>query len=86
MWGLWQEIRRRNLHRVTSAYAVVAWVLIQVASVVFPTFGMPAWTLKLLIILLLVGLPVVWAVLWHASLPKGIEADDGAALGRQHQP
>ena len=82
MWGLWQEVRRRNLHRVSAAYAVVAWVLVQAASIVFPTFGMPGWTLKLLIILLLVGLPVIWAVLWHAIPLAERDADEDAPAGR----
>jgi adenylate cyclase len=82
MWGLWQEVRRRNLHRVSAAYAVVAWVLVQAASIVFPTFGMPGWTLRLLIILLFIGLPVIWAVLWHAIPLVERDADEGAPAGR----
>jgi adenylate cyclase len=63
---LWDEIRRRNLDRVTAAYAVVAWVLVQAGGIVFPAFALPEWTLRLLILLLVVGLPAVWIVLWHA--------------------
>ncbi|HLY06609.1 MAG TPA: hypothetical protein VKR31_12770 [Rhizomicrobium sp.] len=78
MWALWQEVRRRNLHRVSAAYAVVAWVLIQVASIVFPTFGIPGWALRLLIVLIFIGLPVIWAVLWHAIPLVGRDTDEGA--------
>ncbi len=66
MQNLWAEIRRRNLHRVTAGYAVVAWVLFQGAGVVFPAFHMPDWALQLLVILLIVGLPIVWVTLWLA--------------------
>ncbi len=75
MQNLWAEIRRRNLHRVTAAYAVVAWVLVQGAGIAFPAFSLPSWSIKLLIILLIAGLPVVWAALWlahpEASLTDG---------------
>src|SRR5256885_2343935 len=64
MEQLWEEIRRRNLHRVTAAYAVVAWVLVQAAGLVFPAFGLPAWTLRLIIVLLIAALPILWAALW----------------------
>ena len=66
MRRLWDEFRRRNLHRVSAAYAVVAWILVQGASIAFPAFALPGWTLRLLIVLLIAGLPVIWAALWLA--------------------
>ena len=66
MQALWAEIRRRNLHRVTAGYAVVAWVLFQGAGIAFPAFHMPDWALQLLVILLIAGLPVLWVGLWLA--------------------
>ena len=64
MQRIWDEIRRRNLHRVTAAYAVVAWVLVQVAGLVFPAFDVPIWALRLVIVLLIAGLPILWVALW----------------------
>jgi TolB-like protein/Tfp pilus assembly protein PilF len=66
MQKLWAEIRRRNLHRVTAGYAVVAWVLFQGAGIAFPAFHMPDWALQLLVILLIAGLPILWVGLWLA--------------------
>src|SRR3984885_9449974 len=64
MQKLWEEIRRRNLHRVTAAYAVVAWVLVQAAGLLFPAFGIPDWALRLLVLLLIAALPILWVALW----------------------
>lgn len=66
MQNLWAEIRRRNLHRVTAGYAVVAWVLFQGAGLALPAFGAPDWVFRVLVILLIVGLPIVWVTLWLA--------------------
>ena len=66
MQNLWAEIRRRNLHRVTAGYAVVAWVLFQGAGLAFPAFAMPDWAFRLLVILLIAGLPILWVGLWLA--------------------
>ena len=79
MQNLWAEIRRRNLHRVTAAYAVVAWVLVQGAAIVFPAFSLPSWSIRLLIILLIAGLPVLWSGLWLAH-PEPSAADDATRL------
>jgi serine/threonine-protein kinase len=64
MQRLWEEIRQRNLHRVTAAYAVVAWVLVQAAGLLFPAFGIPDWALRLPVLLLIAALPVLWVALW----------------------
>lgn len=64
MQRLWDEIRRRNLHRVTAAYAVIAWILVQAAGLVFPAFDLPVWSLRLVIVLLIAGLPILWIALW----------------------
>jgi TolB-like protein/Tfp pilus assembly protein PilF len=81
MQQIWEEIRRRNLHRVTAAYAVIGWVLVQGAAIVFPAFELPGWTLRLLIVLLVVALPILWAALW-LSHPSVARAD--AAPARLH--
>lgn len=51
------DLKRRHVSRVGLVYMVVAWIAIQVASVTFPTLHLPAWTLTLVVVLVLVGLP-----------------------------
>ena len=47
--SLFAELRRRNVFRVGVAYAVVAWLLMQVADLLFPVFGAPDWALRIFI-------------------------------------
>ena len=43
------ELKRRNVYKVAVAYAIVAWLLIQAASILFPTFEAPAWVMKVFV-------------------------------------
>ncbi len=52
------ELKRRNIYKVAVAYAIVGWLLIQIASTVSPTFHTPEWVLQTLVLLLALGLPV----------------------------
>src|SRR5205085_11177578 len=58
------ELKRRNVYKVAVAYAVVGWLLLQGASIVLPSFEAPAWTMKVLIVALTVGLPVAVILAW----------------------
>jgi len=53
------ELKRRNVFRVGVAYAIVAWLLVEVASVFLPALRLPEWTLTLLVFLVVVGFPLV---------------------------
>jgi len=67
------ELKRRNVYKVAVAYAVVAWLLLQGASIVLPSFEAPAWTIKVLIIALAVGLPIAVVLAWAFEItPEGI--------------
>ena len=72
------ELKRRNVYKVAVAYAVVAWLLIQAASIILPTYEAPAWTMKVLIAALAVGFPVAVVLAWAFEItPEGIvRADD----------
>jgi hypothetical protein len=59
------ELKRRNVYKVAAAYGVFAWLLIQVATQVFPFFDIPNWAVRLVILLLLVGLPVALIFSWE---------------------
>ena len=43
------ELKRRRVYRVAVAYAIVAWLLIQAASILFPTFEAPPWVMKVFV-------------------------------------
>lgn len=60
--------RAKKLDRVAAAYAVAGWLLVQASSIVLPTFGTPAWALKTVIVVTLVGFPVALFVAWF-SIP-----------------
>jgi TolB-like protein len=67
------ELKRRNVYKVAVAYAVVAWLLIQAASIILPTFEAPGWTMKVLIAALAVGFPIAAVLAWAFEItPEGI--------------
>src|SRR5438067_5448528 len=67
------ELKRRNVYKVAVAYAVVAWLLIQAASIILPTFEAPGWTMKVLIAALALGFPIAVVLAWAFEItPEGI--------------
>src|SRR6185436_15147580 len=58
------ELRRRNVYRAAAAYGVVAWLLVQIATQVFPFFDIPNTTVRLVILSLLIGFPVAMVGAW----------------------
>lgn len=80
------ELKRRNVFKVGAAYAVVAWLLIQVADTLLPTFGAPDWVMRVFATLLILGFPLALVVAWAFELTRdgvktAAEADrsEGAA-------
>lgn len=70
------ELKRRNVIRVGIAYAVVAWVVAQVAEFAFENFGAPDWVLKSVVVMLILGLPIVLIFAWAFELtPEGIKLE-----------
>jgi TolB-like protein len=67
------ELKRRKVHRVAIAYAVAAWLLIQIATQVFPFFEIPNWAVRLVVLLLVLGFPIALILSWIFDLtPQGI--------------
>jgi tetratricopeptide (TPR) repeat protein len=62
--GFFQELARRRVYRSAAAYAVFAWVAIQAGSIIFPEFGAPAWAMRALIIIFIVGFPPAMLLAW----------------------
>ena len=72
--SIFEELKRRKVFRVTSTYAVVAWVIMQIGEVVFPALRLPEWVLSTVVILLLIGFPIVIIFAWiFDATPEGIK-------------
>jgi TolB-like protein/Flp pilus assembly protein TadD len=77
--GLFEELKRRHVVRVAIAYLVAAWLLVQVATQLFPFFDIPDWVVRLVVVLLAIGLPVAVAFAWIYELtPEGIRRTEAA--------
>ena len=73
------ELKRRNVYKVAIAYAVVAWLLMQIASQIFPFFEIPNWAVRLVVLLLIIGFPVALILAWAFELtPEGIKRTEVA--------
>src|SRR5467141_4869613 len=76
MNGFFAELRRRNVYKVAVAYAVAAWLLIQAASILFPTFEAPAWVMKVFVTIIILGFPVALVFSWAFEItPEGIKRE-----------
>jgi adenylate cyclase len=70
------ELKRRNVYKVAVAYAVVSWLLIQIATQVFPFFEVPNWAVRLVVLLLIIGLPAALIFSWAFEItPEGIKRE-----------
>jgi TolB-like protein/Tfp pilus assembly protein PilF len=67
-WNFFAELKRRNVYKVAIAYAVIAWLLIQIATQTFPFFEIPNWMVRAVILLLLLGLPIALVLAWAFEL------------------
>jgi TolB-like protein len=73
------ELKRRNVYKVAIAYAVVAWLLIQVATQVFPFFEIPNWVVRLVVLAVIVGFPIALIIAWAFELtPEGLKRTEFA--------
>ena len=86
MSSLWEEIKRRNVVRVTVTYAVVAWLLAQVAEFAIETFGAPTWVLQIFVVFLLLGLPLAVLLAWAFDLTPGGIRKTSSEAGEEEQP
>jgi len=81
------ELKRRNVYKVAVAYAVVGWVIAQIATQIFPFLEIPNWVVRLVIVLIAIGFPIALVIAWaFEATPEGIkrtEDVDPAASARQ---
>jgi TolB-like protein/Flp pilus assembly protein TadD len=78
------ELKRRNVYKVAVAYGVVAWLLMQVASQIFPFFDIPNWVVRLVVLLLIIGFPIALIIAWAFEVtPEGIKRTEAADAAGQ---
>ncbi|HSP61625.1 MAG TPA: tetratricopeptide repeat protein [Pyrinomonadaceae bacterium] len=78
------ELKRRNVYKVAAAYAVVSWLLIQLASILFPTFEAPPWVMKVFVAVVAFGFPVALVLAWAFEVtPEGLKRTEEADLANQ---
>ena len=74
--SFFDELKRRNVIKVAIAYVVVGWLVSQVAEFATENFGAPEWVLKIFVVFLLLGLPLVLVFAWAFELtPEGIKRE-----------
>jgi TolB-like protein/Flp pilus assembly protein TadD len=75
MSGFFEELQRRKVYRVAVAYIIAAGFIIQIGSAVFPAWELPNWTLRLVVVLLLIGFPIALILAWAYDVTaQGIRA------------
>jgi len=77
--NFFSELKRRNVYKVAVAYAVAGWALAQGIAQVFPVFDIPNWVVRLIVLLIIIGLPIALALAWMFELtPQGIKRTETA--------
>jgi TolB-like protein/Tfp pilus assembly protein PilF len=80
------ELKRRNVYKVGVAYAIVGWLLIQIATQVFPIFEIPNWALRLIVLAIIIGFPIALVLAWAFELtPEGIKRTEDVDLAAAAQ-
>ena len=77
--NFFSELRRRNVYKVAIAYVVAGWALSQGIAQVFPVFDIPNWVIRLIVLLIIIGLPIALVLAWMFELtPQGIKRTETA--------
>src|SRR5439155_6177685 len=77
--NFFSQLKRRNVYKVAIAYGVVAWLLLQAASILFPTFEAPPWTMKVFVVVTALGFPIALIIAWAFELtPEGLKRTEFA--------
>src|ERR1700730_6483311 len=68
------ELKRRNVYKVAAAYIFAGWALSQGIAQVFPVFDIPNWVIRLIVLLIIVGLPIALVLAWMFEItPQGLK-------------
>jgi len=72
--SFFSELKRRNIYKVAAAYAITGWIIIQIATSVFPALEFPQWTTQFVIIITLIGFPIALVFAWAFEItPEGLK-------------
>src|SRR5437588_3911773 len=78
------ELKRRNVYKVAVAYAIVSWLVVQIATQVFPFLEIPNWVVRLVIMLIAIGFPIALIIAWaFEATPEGIKLTETADAAGQ---
>jgi len=81
------ELKRRDVYKVAVAYAIVGWLLVQVATQVFPFLEIPNWVVRLVIALVMIGFPIALVIAWaFEATPQGIKRTEDVDLAASSAP
>src|SRR5919197_4343985 len=81
MNNFFAELKRRNVYKVAVAYAIVGWLLVQIATQVFPFLEIPNWAVRLVIALVAIGFPIALLIAWaFEATPEGIKRTEDVDL------
>jgi len=81
--SFFSELKRRNVYKVAVAYAVVSWLLIQAASILFPTFDAPPWVMKVFVAVSVLGFPIALVFSWAFEItPEGLKRESEIEAGK----
>src|SRR3984893_14403588 len=77
--SFFEELKRRNVYKVAVAYAVVGWLIAQIATQIFPFLEIPNWIVRLVILLIAIGFPIALVIAWaFEATPEGIKRTEVA--------
>src|SRR5438309_7232346 len=77
--NFFSELKRRNVYKVAVAYTFAGWALSQGIAQVFPVFDIPNWVIRLIVLLIIIGLPIALILAWSFELtPQGIKRTETA--------
>ena len=83
--AFFSEMKRRNVYKVAVAYAVIGWLLVQIATQTFPFLEIPNWAIRLVIMLVVIGFPISLLLAWAFEVTsQGIKRTESADAARQH--
>ena len=83
--NFFSELKRRNVYKVAVAYAVVGWLIAQIATQIFPFLEIPNWAIRLVIALVAIGFPIALVIAWaFEATPEGIKRTEVADAKHEH--